>query len=91
MLYEIIPDASRSNYDPRVYPRPHVDVIIGSTNAKPIDLVTNQSKDFSLRNFVVGQASSLSSTPTQSVYVHFVQSSTNPNGNQQLGGNRKKG
>jgi hypothetical protein len=33
----------------------------------------------------------VSSTPTQSTDVHFVQSSTNPNGNQQPGGNTNKG
>jgi hypothetical protein len=41
MLYEILPEASRSNYDPRQNPGPHVDGIIGSANAKSIDLVTN--------------------------------------------------
>jgi hypothetical protein len=34
---------------------------------------------------------SVSSTPTQSTDVHYVQSSTNPNGNQQPGGNKRKG
>jgi hypothetical protein len=33
----------------------------------------------------------VSSTPTQSVDVHSVQSSTNTNGNQQPGGNKRKG
>jgi hypothetical protein len=33
----------------------------------------------------------VSSNPTQLVDVHSVQSSTNPNGNQQLGVNKKKG
>jgi hypothetical protein len=33
----------------------------------------------------------VSSNPTQSTNVHFVQSSTNPNCNQQLGGTKKKG
>jgi hypothetical protein len=33
----------------------------------------------------------MSSTPTQSTDVHYVQSSTNLNGNQQPGGNKKKG
>jgi hypothetical protein len=66
MLYEILPDALRSNYDPRQNLGPHVDGIIGSANAKTIDLVMNQLKDFSLSQFVAGQASSSSSTPTQS-------------------------
>jgi hypothetical protein len=34
---------------------------------------------------------SVNSNPTQSVDVHSVQSSTNPNGNQQPRGNKKKG
>jgi len=33
----------------------------------------------------------MSSNPTQSTDVHFVHSSTNPNGNQQPGGNKNKG
>jgi hypothetical protein len=91
MLYEILPDAPRSNYDPRQNLGPHVDGIIGFANAKSTDLVMNQLKELSLSQSVAGQASSSSSTPTQSMDVHYVQSSTNPNGNQQPGGNRKKG
>jgi hypothetical protein len=49
MLYEIIRDASWSNYDPRKNHGPHVDGIIGSSNDKSIDLVMNQLKDLSLR------------------------------------------
>jgi hypothetical protein len=91
MLYEIIPDTPRLNYDPRQKPKLHADGIIGSANDKSIDLVTNQLKGLSLNHLVAGQASASSSTPTQLVDVHSVQSSTNPNGNQQLGGNRRKG
>jgi hypothetical protein len=91
MLYEILPDASWLNYNPRKNLGPHVDGIIGSANSKYIDLVMNQLKDLSLSQSVVRQASSSSSTPTHSADVHFEQSSTNPNGNQKLGGNRKKG
>jgi hypothetical protein len=91
MLYEILPDAPRSNYDPRQNLGPHVDGIIGSTNAKTTDLVTNQLKYLSLSQPVAGQASTSSSTTTQSTDVHSVQSSSNPNGNQQPGGNKRKG
>jgi hypothetical protein len=91
MLYEILPDAPWSTYDPRQKLRIHVDGIIGSTNAKSIDLVTNQFKYLSLSQPVAGQASDPSSTTTQSVDVHYVQSSYNPNGNQKMGGNKKKG
>jgi hypothetical protein len=72
-------------------PWPHVDGIIGSTNAKSTNLVMNQLKDLSLSQSVVGQASSSSSTPTQWTDVHYVQLSTNPNGNQKPSRNRKKG
>jgi hypothetical protein len=41
MLYEILADALRSKYDPRQNLGPHVDGIIGSANAKSIDLVMN--------------------------------------------------
>jgi hypothetical protein len=74
------------NYDPRQNPGPHADGIIGSTNAKSTDLVMNQLKYLSLSQPVAGKASASSSTPTQSTYVHYVQSSANPNGNQQPGG-----
>jgi hypothetical protein len=74
MLYEIIPSASRLNYDPRQNPRRHVDGIIGSKNSKSTDLVTNQLKDLYVSYPIAGQASTSSSTPTKSVDVHFVQS-----------------
>jgi hypothetical protein len=90
MLYEILPDTPRSNYDPRQRPGPHADGIIGSTNAKTTDQVMNQLKDLSLNQSVAGQAKASSST-TPSVDVHSVQSSSNPNGNQQPGGNKRKG
>jgi hypothetical protein len=90
MLYEIIPDAARLNYDPRQNLGPHVDGIIGSTNAKSTYLVRNRLKYLSLRPPIVGQASASSSAPTQSVDVHYVQSSANPNGNQQPRGNIRK-
>jgi hypothetical protein len=89
ILYEIIPDAPRSNNDPRQNPGPHADGIIGSTNAKSADQVTNQMKNLSLNQSAVGQATT-SSSPTQSSEVHSVQS-TNPKGNQQPRGNKRKG
>jgi hypothetical protein len=51
----------------------------------------NQLKELSLSQSVGGQTSSVSSGPTQLEDVHFVQSLTNPNGNQQPRGNRRKG
>jgi hypothetical protein len=91
MLYEILPNTLRSNYDTRQNLEPHVDGIVGFSNVKSADSVTSHLKELSLNQFVGGMASYVSSTPTQSEDVHSVQSSTNPNGNQQLGGNKKKG
>ena len=34
LLYEIIPNASRSSFDPKVKPRPHADGIVVFTSAK---------------------------------------------------------
>ena len=39
LLYEIIPNAPRSSFDPKVKPRPHVDGIVGCVSAKPTDSV----------------------------------------------------
>jgi hypothetical protein len=72
MLYEILPDAPRSNYDPRQKPDTHDDDIIGSANAKSIDLVTNHLKYLSLSQPIAGQASTSSSTLTQSTDLHSV-------------------
>ena len=91
MLYEILPDAPKLNYDPRQNQGPRVNGIIGSANVKSTYLVTIQLKELSLSQYVRGQVSSVSSTPTQSMDVHSMQSSTNPNGNQQTGGNKRKG
>jgi hypothetical protein len=65
--------------------------LIGSVNSKSTDLVPNQLNDLSLRHPIAGQALNLFSTPIQSVDVISIQLSTNPNGNQQPGGNIKKG
>jgi hypothetical protein len=72
MLYEILPDALWSNYDPIQNPRPHANGIIGSVNAKTKYSVTNQLKYLSLSQPLAGQASASSSTTTQSKYVHYV-------------------
>jgi hypothetical protein len=71
--------------------RPHADGIVGSANVKSADSVTSHLKELSLNQSIGGPTSSVSSNPTQSVDVHSVQSSTDPNGNQQPGGNKKKG
>jgi hypothetical protein len=63
MLYEILPNAPRSNYDPRQKLGPHADGIIGSANTKSTNLVMNHLKCLSLSQPVAGQASTSSSTP----------------------------
>ena len=72
MFYEIIPDVSSSNNDPRKNIGPHVDDIIGSADAKSTYLVTNQLKDLSLRQYVEGKDLYSSSTHTHSVDVHSI-------------------
>jgi hypothetical protein len=81
-LYHLLPEASQSNYDPRKKLRPHADGIVGSTNVNPADSTTKS---------VGGSASSGSSKATQSADVHSMQSSKNPNGDQQPDGNKRKG
>jgi hypothetical protein len=82
MSYHLLPEASWSNYDPRKKPKPRANGIVGSTNVKSVDSSTK---------YVEGPASSVSSKPTQSEDVHSVQSSKNPNGDQQPYGNKRKG
>jgi hypothetical protein len=88
LLYEIIPDALQSNYDPRLKPRTHADDIIGSMNAKSADQVMNELKYLSLNYSTVRQAMALSSS-NQSSDVHFMYL-MNPKGHQQPRGNKKK-
>jgi subtilase family serine protease len=71
MIYEIIFYAPWSKYDPRKNPESHADGIIGSTNSKTADLVTNQLKDLSLNQYAIGQAMT-SFAPTELENVHFV-------------------
>jgi hypothetical protein len=91
MLYEILPNALRSNYDPRQNLGPHTDGIIDSTNVKYVDSMKIQLKELSLNQSIGGPTSPMSSTLTQSADVHSVKSSKNPNGNHQPGGNKNKG
>ena len=74
ILYEIIPNAPRSNFDPKVKPGPHVDGIIGSNSAKLADSVTKQVSQLSLNQPTSGQAMA-SSHPTQSTSVISMQTS----------------
>ena len=39
LLNEIIPNAPRSSFNPKVKPGPHIDGIVGCTSTKPVDSV----------------------------------------------------
>jgi hypothetical protein len=91
MLYHILSDAPRSTYNPRQNHGPHANGIVGSANVKAADSVTSHLKELSLNQSVGGPTSSVSSNHTHSTDIHFMKSSTVPNGNQQPGGNKKKG
>ena len=81
LLYEIIPNALWSNFDPKIKLGPHVDGIVGSNSTKPTESITKQVSQLSVNQSASGQATALSQ-PTQSENVLSVQSS-NPKGNQQ--------
>ena len=89
ILYEIIPNALQSSFDPKIKPGPHADGIVGSTSTKLADSVVKQVIQLSINQFASGQATN-SSQPTQSTNVLSVQTS-NSKGNQQPGRNKKKG
>ena len=89
LLYEIIPNARHSNFDPKVKPGPHTDGIVGCASVKPVDSVAKQASQLFLNQSASGQATA-SSRPTQMMSVLFVQSSDQKR-NQQPGRNRKKG
>ena len=74
LLYEIIPNALHSSFDPKVKPRPHADGIVGCVSAKPMDLVAKQVSQFSINQSASGQAMA-SSQPAQMTSVIFEQSS----------------
>ena len=42
LLYEIIPNAPRSSFDPKVKPGPHADGIVGCASTKPADSIAKQ-------------------------------------------------
>jgi hypothetical protein len=90
MLYEILPDnAPWSTFDKTKQNfGPHVDGIVGSTQSKPTDQLTNQLQQLSIQQIVANQTPSSTSPVTQTSDVHSVQS-TNPKGNQQTEGKRK--
>ena len=60
ILYEIIPNALRSSFDPKIKPGPHVDGIVGCTSAKPVDSVVKQVSQLSINQSASGQATASS-------------------------------
>ena len=89
LLYEIIPNAPRSSFDPKVKPGPHADGIVGCMSTKPTDWVVKKVNQLSINQSTSGKATT-SSQPTQMMSVLSVQSS-DQKGNQQLERNKKKG
>ena len=43
ILYEIIPNAPRSSFDPKIKPGPHADGIVGCKSTKLVDSVVKQA------------------------------------------------
>ena len=74
LLYEIIPNAPRSSFDPKVKPGPHADGIVGSASKKPAGSVVKQVSQLSINQSTSGQATA-SSQPAQMANVLAVQSS----------------
>ena len=73
LLYEIIPNAQHSSFDPKINPGPHADGIVGCTSTKPIDSIVKQVSQLSINQSTWRQATA-SSQPTQTVSVLSVQS-----------------
>ena len=68
LLYEIIPNAPHSSFDPKVKPGPHADGIVGCASVKPADSVAKQVGQLSINQSASGQATA-SSQPAQTVNV----------------------
>ena len=52
LLYEIIPNAPRSSFDPKIRPGPHADGIVGCTSTKPLDLVVKKAVNYLSTNLL---------------------------------------
>ena len=48
LLYEIIPNAPHSSFNPKVKPGPHADGIVCCGSAKPVDSVAKQVSQLSI-------------------------------------------
>jgi hypothetical protein len=89
MLYEILPNAPQSNFNKtKQNYGPHVDGIVGSTQRKSTDQLTNQLHSYRFNRLWPTKLLVQATPVTQMSDVHSVQS-TNPKGNQQTKGKRK--
>ena len=68
LLYEIIPNALNSSFDPKVKPGPHADGIVGCASTKPTNSVEKQVSQLSINQYALGQATN-SFQPTQTMSV----------------------
>jgi hypothetical protein len=73
LLYEILPDATRSilNKTKQKY-GPHADGVAGSTQGKSTNIFSNQLQQLSIQQKEASQTSGLAVPPTQNLNVHSV-------------------
>jgi hypothetical protein len=90
LLYEIFPDAPCSILDKtRQRVVPHTDGIVGSTQTKPTEQLMKKLQELSIQHTTTSQTTILDAPPTQTSYVHTVQS-TNPKSTQHPEGRKKQ-
>jgi hypothetical protein len=90
MLYEIFLDTQRSTLDnAKEKSGPHADDIVGSTQRKSMDLLSNQLQQLSIQQTVADETPSSNVPTTQTSDVHSVQSK-NPKDSQQTEGKKKQ-
>jgi hypothetical protein len=74
LLYEIFPNVPCSILDKtRQRDGPHVDSIVGSTQAKPAEQLTKQLQQLSIQHTMANQTTVLAAPPTKTSDVHTVQ------------------
>jgi hypothetical protein len=92
ILYNISPNAPFSTLElAKLKSRPHVDGIVGTSQRKSADLISNQMYQFSIQQITVGSASSLTTPTNQSSNAHIVQSKTHKGPQQPEEKNKGKG
>ena len=72
IFYEIIPNALRSSFDPKIKLGPHVDGIVGCKSTQPMDSIVKQVSQLFINQSALGQATA-SYQPTQIASVLFLQ------------------